>query len=117
MPCKDCAAGTIHTADLKGHVETVHGLPTYIADPHEGQRPKGIIVFLCDAFGWELPNNRALSDRYARRTGCRVYCPDIMDGHWMSWDMLDAFDKLNAKGSWFNSVMKMSVSLHHAFSD
>ena len=116
MPCKDCAAGTIHTADLRGRVETLHGLPTYIAEPPDGQQPKGIIVFICDAFGWELPNNRALSDNYAKRTGCRVYCPDFVNGHWLRWDMLNTFDALQVKGSWLNTVLKMFVSQLLTFS-
>ena len=109
MACKDCAAGNIHEADLKGRVETVHGLPTYISEPSDAQQPKGIIVFICDAFGWEFPNNRALSDNYAKRTGCRVYCPDFMSGNVLSPSLLNTFDYLNAKGSWLDSMIKMFV--------
>lgn len=79
MPCRDCATGTLHEGTPKGRVETVHGLPTYIAEPPSGT-PKAIIVIIPDAFGWELPNSRVLADSYAEKGNFRVYLPDFMDG-------------------------------------
>jgi dienelactone hydrolase len=64
----------------KGTETTIHGLPTYVAQPDEGVTPKAIIVFLTDAFGWKFPNNRVLCDHYAKIGGFLVYCPDFMFG-------------------------------------
>lgn len=50
--CKDCAAGALHGGNPTGIVKEVHGLPCYVAEPANGQEPKGIIVILSDAFGW-----------------------------------------------------------------
>ena len=75
--CRDCISGVLHEDDYTGSVETIHGLPTYIARP-EGQ-PKGLIVIIPDAFGWELPNSRVLADKYAK-AGFLVYLPEFMDG-------------------------------------
>ena len=112
LPCKDCAAGTLHEGTPAGRVERVHGLETYIADPPNGQQPKGIIVHIPDAFGWELVNNRILSDNYATRTGCRVYLPEFMDGHWMSWDLLNAIDTVMKPATWTETLGKMYVETY-----
>lgn len=56
----------------------MHGLPTYVAMP-EGT-PKGVVVFITDAFGWDFVNSRVLCDIYAKKGGFIVYCPDIMMG-------------------------------------
>jgi hypothetical protein len=40
----------------------------------------------------ELPNARVLADRYAKRTGCRVYTPDFMNGHWIPHDLLESME-------------------------
>jgi len=79
MPCKDCVSGTLHDGTPTGTVTTLHGLPTYVAEPPSGS-PKGIIVIIPDAFGWELSNTRVLADRYAKRGSFRVYVPDFMNG-------------------------------------
>lgn len=79
MPCKDCVSGTLHNGPSTGKVTTLHGLPTYVAEPSSGS-PKGIIVIIPDAFGWEFINNRLLADSYAKRGDYRVYIPDFMNG-------------------------------------
>ena len=80
LPCKDCASGTLHDGTPVGRIETIHGLQTYITDPPDGAKAKGIVVIIPDAFGWTLPNSRVLADRYAERGGWRVMLPDFMDG-------------------------------------
>jgi len=90
LPCKDCASGHLKDGATSGTVTTVHGLPTYVAEP--ASAPKGIVVIITDAFGWELPNNRILADNYAKKGGFKVYMPDFMNGHWMPHDMLDTMD-------------------------
>ena len=63
-----------------GTETTVHGLRTYVAQPAEGVTPKGIVVFVPDAFGWQFVNNRVLCDHYAQKGGLLVYLPDFMAG-------------------------------------
>lgn len=79
--CKDCFTGTLRgDAKPTGTVETVCGLPAYVARPDPGQQALGIVVILPDAFGWELLNTRALADAYARRGPFLVYLPDFQAG-------------------------------------
>lgn len=76
----DCCSGTLHQGTPTGRVETLHDFPTYISEPPNNAIPKAIILFVPDAFGWELPNSRLLADTYAKRLGVRVYLPEFMDG-------------------------------------
>ncbi len=92
LPCSDCATGTLHAGTPTGHVETLHGLPTYIAEPPSGTSLRGIVVILPDAFGWELPNSRILADNYASKGKFTVLLPEFMDGHWMSHDVLTSME-------------------------
>lgn len=79
--CRDCFTGTLHgDAEITGHTEQIHGLPTYVAQPEAGAKPKALIVIIPDGFGWELRNTRALADSYAKRGEFLVYLPDFMDG-------------------------------------
>jgi hypothetical protein len=80
MSCPNCFAGHINPSTPTGHVTTLHGLDVYIAEPPENTEPKGIIVIIPDAFGWEFVNNRILADHYAQRGGFRVLLPDFMKG-------------------------------------
>lgn len=81
MSCPDCFSGTVNPGTPKGHVTTVHGLETYVAEPSiPADQVKGIIVIIPDAFGWEFVNNRILADHYADMGRFRVYLPDFMNG-------------------------------------
>jgi len=82
MPCQDCASGTLHGGTPTGKVIALHGLPTYVTEPPSGT-PKGIVVIIPDAFGWELPNTRVLADSYAKKGNFRVYVPEFMDGMYL----------------------------------
>lgn len=104
MACPDCFKGSIHEGTPTGRVETLHGLPTYIAEPPFGT-PKGIIVIIPDALGWEFKNNRILADAYAKRVNARVYLPEFMAGNSMQEAMLDYMDTLmSAKVSIFSKM-------------
>ena len=98
MACSQCASGALHEGTPVGRVDTVHGLPTYISEPPAGQSPKGIVVIIPDAFGWDFNNNRILADKYAQRLNGRVYLPDFMNGNSMPPSMLTTMDKLLGKG-------------------
>lgn len=58
MVCRDCMTGALHGGTPTGTVTELHGLPCYVAEPPAGQQPKGLVVIISDAFGWELVNNQ-----------------------------------------------------------
>ncbi|KAG5792907.1 hypothetical protein H9Q69_008033 [Fusarium xylarioides] len=73
MPCTDCYTG-------HGHAK-LHGHDVYVTEPQTKEvSTKGLIVVVSDAFGWNTTNLRGVADRYAERTGCRVYVPDFIHG-------------------------------------
>jgi dienelactone hydrolase len=79
--CADCFKGTLRgDAKPAGEVQTINGFPTYVTKPEGDQPPKGIVVIIPDALGWELLNTRALADAYARRIPALVLVPEFMDG-------------------------------------
>ena len=80
IQCRDCISGTIHSGKPTGVQILLHGLPTYVTRPDEGQPEKGIIVFIPDIFGWKFANSRLLADKYAKKGGYTVYLPDFMRG-------------------------------------
>jgi dienelactone hydrolase len=80
IQCRECVTGTLHTDTPAGIETTIHDIPTYVTRPDEGQPEKGLIVYITDIFGWELPNNRLLADRYAKKGGYVVYVPDFLRG-------------------------------------
>src|ERR1700678_4039379 len=80
MSCPNCFSGHINGGTPVGTTTTIHGLPTYVATPPKGVTPKGIIVVISDAFGWEFVNNRILADNYAQKGGFLVYLPEFMNG-------------------------------------
>lgn len=79
--CAKCFEGTLRgDVEPAGSVETIHGLPTYVARPAPPAEPVGIVVIAPDAFGWEFRNMRALADAYAQRIPAVVLLPDLMQG-------------------------------------
>ncbi|KAF4628251.1 hypothetical protein G7Y89_g9897 [Cudoniella acicularis] len=104
MSCPDCFRGGITTSHPTGTETTIHGLPTYVASPDEGVTPKGIIVFITDAFGWKFVNNRVLSDHYAKKGGFLVYCPDFMDGKPLDPQVLTLMDQISTPSSWLTTL-------------
>lgn len=90
MACPDCFSGTEHLGKPTGTIETIHGFETYIAKPADVITPKGLIVYLPDAFGWDFTNNRILADHYAKRGNFLVYLPDFMGGWFPSFDFYNA---------------------------
>ena len=57
----------------------LHGLDCYVADAPDSC-PRGIVVIVPAATGWNMPNNRVLADCYARRGGFQVLLPDFTNG-------------------------------------
>lgn len=75
-----CFTGWENPGEPKGREDEVHGRPVYIAEPAEGTQPKGIIVMIPDAFGWQFNNNKIWADHIAAAGDWRVYLPEFMDG-------------------------------------
>lgn len=82
MSSTACCSGNTHSGEPKGVTGTLHGLPTYIAEPPNGTKIKGVVVIVPDAFGWEFVNLRLLSDVFAERLGVRCLLPDFMEGEY-----------------------------------
>jgi dienelactone hydrolase len=73
-------------------MSTVHGISTYIAGGSDPARSKSTIIYLPDAFGLKLVNNKLLADKYASVTGCRVLIPDVLlNGGMPAW-VLEKFE-------------------------
>ncbi|KAG7054850.1 dienelactone hydrolase [Colletotrichum scovillei] len=105
--CADCFKGTLRgDTELKGTVETVYGLPTYVARPEPGRgEPAGVVVILPDAMGWELQNTRALADAYANRIPAVVLLPELMNGYAIPATALAMTDKMEAEKSWWRKYL------------
>ncbi|KHN97475.1 dienelactone hydrolase family protein [Metarhizium album ARSEF 1941] len=101
MSCPNCFRGQIHKGPTKGNVIKLYGLDTYVSEPPNGKAPRGIVVIIPDAFGWEFPNNRILADNYAEKGDFKVYLPDFMNGHAAPVSMLFSIQTALAPGSLF----------------
>lgn len=106
MSCPDCFTGHNHAETPTGTTKTIHGLPTYVASPPDGITPKGVVVMITDAFGWDFENNRILCDKYAQRGGYLVYCPDFMGGHAIKFHTIQPLMKaIMTPSSWLTTLM------------
>jgi len=112
MSCPDCYSGSIHSGTPKGRVETIHGRPTYVAEPGVGKPVKGIVVIAPDAFGWEFLNNRILADHYAEKGSYLVYLPDFMDGHAAPVWLLDTTKGLISNSGWLYKPYQLVCCLY-----
>ncbi|CZT02943.1 related to dienelactone hydrolase family protein [Rhynchosporium agropyri] len=117
-PCADCFKGSIHTGTPSGTVATIHGIQTYVAYPEAGVTPKGLVVMITDAFGFDFVNNRMLCDAYAKKGGFLVYCPDFMNGHAMSSQCLLIVENLMSPAPLLTSILYKPLyalqALYHA---
>ncbi|KAH6956122.1 Alpha/Beta hydrolase protein [Fusarium avenaceum] len=102
MPCADCYRGHDHLGPVYGREAKLHGHDVYIAEPQtKPVSQTGLIVVLSDAFGWDTINLRGVADRYAERTGCKVYLPDFMHGTSAPASIKSVIDRvLSEKGFW-----------------
>ncbi|THV50275.1 hypothetical protein BGAL_0157g00110 [Botrytis galanthina] len=114
MSCPDCFRGGLTTTTATGKETMIHGLPTYVAEPENGDVPKGIVVIITDAFGWDFVNNRVMADRYARIGGFLVYCPDFMDGNAMNPRAISLFDKIMEPASWLTTIFFKPIYIFQA---
>ncbi|KAK6514241.1 hypothetical protein TWF506_008639 [Arthrobotrys conoides] len=102
LPSSCCMRGSIHPGDPTGTEQTIHGLPTYVAEPENGAQIKGTIVIIPDVFGWDFINLRLLADSYAKRGNFRVLMPDVHFGDSLAKVNLDvAFPLKGSEPSWY----------------
>ncbi|CDS01833.1 related to AIM2-cytoplasmic protein involved in mitochondrial function or organization [Sporisorium scitamineum] len=84
--CIHCVTGFRIPGEPRGKMETIHGLPAYVAtptSPASDSATKAIIYFY-DAFGLKLANNKVIPDKIADATGLTVYVPDVFNGGGLS---------------------------------
>jgi len=74
-----CISVNVHEGTPYGKVETINGRATYVSAPPKSNS-KSCLVILHDGFGYELVNNRLLSDAFAQGIGCTLYLPDFFEG-------------------------------------
>ena len=99
MSCPDCFKGSVHThADPVGSIAPLHGVSTYITGAPDA---KSTILYLPDAFGLKLVNNKLLADAYAAGTGSRVLIPDLLWRGGADPSQMDTVDKLLTPGGGF----------------
>ncbi|KAH8887941.1 alpha/beta-hydrolase [Thozetella sp. PMI_491] len=109
MSCPDCFKGSAHShTEPKGKEETLHGVRTYVADfrsdPSTNSSVGSTILFITDAFGFNIPNGKLLADVYAAKTGFRVLVPDIIPGGGVPAYSLEVFEGLSAPVAWWNII-------------
>ncbi|RKL36643.1 hypothetical protein BFJ72_g8192 [Fusarium proliferatum] len=102
MPCAGCYTGHDHPGPVCGRETKLHGHDVYVTEPQTKLlSTKGLIVVMSDAFGWSTTNLRGVADRYAERTGYRVYVPDFMHGTSAPASIKPVIDSvLNDGGLW-----------------
>ncbi|KAI9676975.1 MAG: hypothetical protein M1817_006814 [Caeruleum heppii] len=105
MACQDCVAGVVRSGKLSGHETKIHGFDTYISEPKASAPPKGIVVIVCDVFGWTFPNTRLLADDYAKKGNFIVYVPDFTHGDSVQEEVLETMDKLLAPGGGITATL------------
>ncbi|KAJ7150097.1 alpha/beta-hydrolase [Mycena crocata] len=78
--CKDCIKGFRHEGTPAGTMEKIGGVECYVGTPTGVDYPQDkVLLFLADAFGLPLVNNKLLVDDFARN-GIKTICPDISNG-------------------------------------
>src|SRR5438045_3005245 len=102
MSCPDCFKGAIHNHSTpQGKEEKIHGNNTYVAQPATALTSQSTILFITDAFGLNLVNNKLLADKYASATGLRVLVPDLIPGGGCSLNVIGHMDKLSESVAWY----------------
>lgn len=102
MSCSGCFSGSLWPAEPIGGIATLHGVQTYITGSTSLQEPEAIIIFITDAFGFNLVNSKLLADAYGIATGFRVLVPDIIPGGGVPAYSLSLMNAVNASIPWWN---------------
>jgi dienelactone hydrolase len=101
MSCPDCFRGAVHDGTPVGTEKSIAGVRTYIAGKSESQDASAVI-FITDAFGFNLVNNKLLADIYALKTGLKVLVPDIIPGGGVPVDTLALMESATTPVKWWN---------------
>ncbi|KAJ2962449.1 hypothetical protein NQZ79_g2342 [Umbelopsis isabellina] len=72
-----CRRGEIHLGNPVGKTTTIAGVDTYFTPAPSGS-PSGVLLYISDALGWEVPNARLLADTYAAEANIDVYIPNFL---------------------------------------
>jgi hypothetical protein len=72
-----CRRGAIHVGNPVGKKTTIAGIDTYFTPAPSGS-PSGVLLYISDALGWDLPNPKLLSDTYAAEANVDVYIPNFL---------------------------------------
>jgi dienelactone hydrolase len=104
MSCPDCFKGGVHHehGTATGKEETLYGKNCYIASPPASSTSKSAILFLTDAFGLDLINNKLLADKYAAQTGFKVVVPDIIPGGPAPISLMNTMHEVTAPVAWLD---------------
>ncbi|CAI6020438.1 unnamed protein product [Clonostachys chloroleuca] len=102
MSCSECFTGAIHQGKLLGSEESIAGIKTYVARPTSNSASNSKIIFITDAFGFNLINSKLLADQYATKIGCTVLVPDIIPGGGVPVDTLTLMESVGKPVGWFD---------------
>ncbi|KAM0751405.1 hypothetical protein T439DRAFT_325541 [Meredithblackwellia eburnea MCA 4105] len=83
-----CITGVIHEGSPKGSVNEINGTKTYVSLPTGEYDKSKALLFLTDAFGIELINNKLLADSFAAN-GIATYTGYCFGGRYvveLAWD-------------------------------
>ncbi|KAG1738862.1 Alpha/Beta hydrolase protein [Suillus paluster] len=96
--CKHCIQGVRHEGEPLGKLETIGGVPCYVATPAVDYPKDKVILFLPDVFGIELINAKLLIDDFGNN-GFKVVGIDYLNNDALPADALNSptFDL----GKWF----------------
>ncbi|KAF7354325.1 hypothetical protein MVEN_01120900 [Mycena venus] len=77
--CTRCVTGTLHQGTPEGKIEYIDGVQCYIATPSGDYPKEKVLLYLTDAFGIPLVNNKLLADGFARE-GFKTVIVDYHNG-------------------------------------
>jgi len=77
--CKDCISGVTHEGIPEGTLTKIGGVDVYVATPTIDYPKDKVVLFLTDAFGLPLVNNKLLADDFARN-GFKTIILDYFTG-------------------------------------
>ena len=104
MSCPSCFKGGIkHEHEpAKGKEEVLYGKKSYIVSAPPTSTSQSVILFLTDAFGLDLINNKILADQYAAKGGFKVIMPDVIPGGPASISLLNNMHDLMEPVAWLD---------------
>ncbi|KAI8584498.1 hypothetical protein K450DRAFT_296018 [Umbelopsis ramanniana AG] len=73
-----CRRGNLRTGTPTGKEVTLAGRQAYFAAAANG-KPVGALLYITDAFGWDVSNARLLADTYAADGDLDVYILNVLD--------------------------------------